>query len=192
MSLLPTKCRLSEKGGGAPGRGLSQTATFKQKDFDFFLALRGLSSRKFHFWIFLSSQCISRTPSAWKHCCAMTLTILCRITGSNKVTTESCCGILNLVDLAGSERVKVRIVSHQSNAILICWQLSYEMLVDVPHFSGTEYSQIILSLDLLTVLFWLFNSFTNYGQNIVFDLRRFTDFSGRLSIVNVSLKKIHF
>jgi len=29
-----------------------------------------------------------------------------KITGSNKVTTESCCGTLNLVDLAGSERVK--------------------------------------------------------------------------------------
>jgi len=29
-----------------------------------------------------------------------------KITGSNAVTTESCCGTLNLVDLAGSERVK--------------------------------------------------------------------------------------
>ena len=29
-----------------------------------------------------------------------------RITGTNSVTTESCCGILNLVYLAGSERIK--------------------------------------------------------------------------------------
>jgi len=29
-----------------------------------------------------------------------------KISGSNSMTTESCCGTLNLVDLAGSERIK--------------------------------------------------------------------------------------
>ena len=32
--------------------------------------------------------------------------LMLRITGTNSMTTESCCGTLNLVDLAGSEKIK--------------------------------------------------------------------------------------
>ena len=43
------------------------------------------------------------------HCKKIHIMMYCRISGHNKLTTETCSGVLNLVDLAGSERVKVHI-----------------------------------------------------------------------------------